>query len=323
MKEIMQKMRAEAARVLSSGEVDLVLGWEKGDLWWQSYPVFIENEKKAELLTWDLFCVPNLAKYLLEEIWHKKRVALFFKGCDALGFNQLMQDKRVDREKAFIFAVPCSGLVDPQKVERAGLHQGLLRVERLGDELTFVYKDREKKTAAPWFYYDKCLTCRYPNPVVFDFMLGEPVPVNPRERFTAVKELEGQNVDARFQYWQRQFSRCIRCFACRNVCPACSCRECIFDLTSPRWLGKATELSENQFYHITRAFHMAGRCVDCGECARVCPVQIPLTSLNRKLIKDIDELYGPYDAGVDPQKVPPLVTFNPGDPAAFLESKGV
>ena len=320
MKAMLQKIRKEAASVLASGEADLVLGWGKGPLWWQSYPAFIEEEKETGSLTWDPFCVPNLSKYLLEELWVKQKVALFLKGCDALGFNQLLQDKRVDREKVLIFGIPCSGLIDPQKVERAGLHQGLHSVEHQGGELVFSYKDDQKKEDPSSFYYDKCLTCRHPNPVVFDMMLGDAVAVNPQERFTAVGELEQQDVSERARYWERQFSRCIRCFACRNVCPACSCRECIFDLTDPRWLGKANVLSENQFYHITRAFHMAGRCVDCGECARVCPVDIPLTSLNRKLIKDLNELYGEYDAGVEPEKEPPLITFNPGDPAAFLES---
>ena len=58
----------------------------------------------------------------------------------------------------------------------------------------------------------------------------------------------------------------------------------------------ADDFEENMF-HIIRAFHVAGRCTDCGECSRVCPQGIPLHLLNRKFIKDIDELYGDYQAG--------------------------
>ena len=50
-------------------------------------------------------------------------------------------------------------------------------------------------------------------------------------------------------------------------------------------------------FHIIRAFHVAGRCTDCGECSRVCPQNIPLHLLNRKFIKDIDTFYGEFQAG--------------------------
>ena len=87
----------------------------------------------------------------------------------------------------------------------------------------------------------------------------------------------------------------------------------------PSWLGKAFNESENFLFHIIRAYHGAGRCIDCGECARACPVGIPLQELNRKLIKDINELYGQYEAGLDSEQAPPLLTYLPDDPAAFSE----
>ena len=66
-------------------------------------------------------------------------------------------------------------------------------------------------------------------------------------------------------------------------------------------------------FHIIRAFHVAGRCTDCGECSRVCPQNIPLHLLNRKFIKDMNEFYGDYQAGEDPEKKPPLGTYTLGD----------
>ena len=61
----------------------------------------------------------------------------------------------------------------------------------------------------------------------------------------------------------------------------------------------AADTFEDQMFHIIRAFHVAGRCTDCGECSRVCPQNIPLHLLNRKFIKDIDEFYGEYQAGAE------------------------
>ncbi len=323
MKNLQDTIREIAAQSLARGEVELVIGWEKGDLWWQSYPAFIEEEKEADRLIWDPLCVPNLSRYLLQELseMDEKKIALFVKGCDALAFNQLLQDNRTVRERVVLYGIPCDGLVDPSKLEREGLDRDLQEVERDGEELVLkAAAGEEKRVPAKDYLYDKCLTCRYPNPVAYDQMLGETVPVEPEERFTGVRKLEELDYEDRFSYWAEQFSRCIRCFACRNVCPACSCIKCVFDLQEPRWLGKATEPSENAFYHIIRAYHVAGRCVDCGECSRVCPVDIPLQELNRKIILDINELYGEYDAGVDPEQEAPLITYKTDDPAAFTES---
>jgi formate dehydrogenase (coenzyme F420) beta subunit len=134
-----------------------------------------------------------------------------------------------------------------------------------------------------------------------------------------VREVDKKSVDEKYAYWQKKLSRCIRCYACRNVCPACNCRECIFDKNAPRWIGKANELSEKQNYNIVRSFHIAGRCIDCGECQRACPMDIPLMEINRKIMQDLEELYGEYEAGLDPTGVPPLGTYRAEDPAGFSE----
>ena len=77
-------------------------------------------------------------------------------------------------------------------------------------------------------------------------------------------------------------------------------------------------------FHIIRAFHVAGRCTDCGECSRVCPQHIPLHLLNRKFIKDIDEFYGEYQAGADTDSRAPLTRLHTGRcRAKYLLRKGV
>jgi heterodisulfide reductase subunit C len=98
------------------------------------------------------------------------------------------------------------------------------------------------------------------------------------------------------------------------VCPACSCENCVFDNPKSGIANKVavTSFEENMF-HIIRAFHVAGRCTDCGECSRVCPQNIPLHLLNRKFIKDINELYGDYQAGVEDEGRTPLTTFTKDD----------
>ena len=84
-----------------------------------------------------------------------------------------------------------------------------------------------------------------------------------------------------------------------------------------------SDFEENNF-HIIRAFHVAARCTDCGECSRVCPQNIPLHLLNRKFIRDINELYGEYQAGSDMDTRPPLMNFTKEDcePSIVYERGG-
>ncbi len=67
-----------------------------------------------------------------------------------------------------------------------------------------------------------------------------------------------------------------------------------------------------------RAFHVAGRCTDCGSCERACPVGVKIRQFNKKLEKEVLELYG-YEAGLSLDERPPLDTYKPGDPEPFIK----
>jgi ferredoxin len=131
--------------------------------------------------------------------------------------------------------------------------------------------------------------------------------------------------DERFAFWQSELSKCIRCNACRDVCPACTCEKCVFDNPKSGVENKAPANEfEEKMFHIIRAFHVAGRCTDCGECSRVCPQHIPLHLLNRKFIKDINEFYGDYQAGAEVGSRAPLANYTTGDiePSEVFDGRG-
>lgn len=132
-----------------------------------------------------------------------------------------------------------------------------------------------------------------------------------------IERLEQESFDQRWQYWQNYFSRCIKCYACRQICPMCYCPTCVAEQTMPQWFSKATSLEGNFAWNITRAFHLAGRCIDCGECERACPVGIPLREINNKIIKDVKELFR-YEAGMDTKAKPLLANFDKDDPEEFI-----
>ena len=158
------------------------------------------------------------------------------------------------------------------------------------------------------------LNCKSKKCVAYDELIGENGEVLENTRFDEVEKLEKMTPDERFAFWQNELSRCIRCNACRDVCPACTCEKCVFDNPNSGVENKAASNEfEEKMFHIIRAFHVAGRCTDCGECSRVCPQHIPLHLLNRKFIKDINAFYGDYQAGEEVGSRAPVVNYTTED----------
>ena len=111
--EIMtEKIRKIAKEALLNNKVQMVIGWEKGDFSFESTPVFITEVEKVDSLIFDNYCVNNLSKYLIEQTKKYEKIGVFLKGCDSLGFNQLLRDNRIERDKVYVWGIPCSGMLD-------------------------------------------------------------------------------------------------------------------------------------------------------------------------------------------------------------------
>ena len=123
--------------------------------------------------------------------------------------------------------------------------------------------------------------------------------------------------DARWAWWSAEFARCVRCHACREVCPLCFCERCLADKTTPQWIESSPHARGNVAWNISRALHLAGRCVGCGECERACPADIPLGLLNAKLAAVVADRFD-YRAGDDPSVPSPIGTFRADDEQEFI-----
>lgn len=316
MQEITRDALLERAKkLLADGTVTRVLGWKKGEFDYDITPgLFRGAEELDSDFVWNGLCGANLSKYLVKETGKEDgKVLAFLKPCDTYSFNQLLTEHRFDREKVYVIGVPCDGMIDVNTLKAHA--ENIVRVTVDGEkaDIETLYdgvKTFERMELLP----DRCVRCKSKKHVAYDELLGEDGEVADSSRFDEVAEIEKMTPDERFAFWQNELSRCIRCNACRNVCPACTCEKCVFDNPASGVENKAASNSfEDSMFHIIRAFHVAGRCTDCGECSRVCPEHIPLHLLNRKFIKDIDSFYGDYQAGAEVGSRAPVVNYTTDD----------
>lgn len=315
MTDIEKTLAEKAAQLLADGVVNRVAGWKKGEFVYDPSPAVFENPSQLKDFVYDEFCGANLSKYLIELSKKEGKTAVFLKPCDSYSLNQLIKEHRIKRESVYAVGVECHGKLDNFKIENKGIN-AVKSVVFSGDTVVFETAYGDQKANKGEVLLEKCLTCKGKNFAVSDetVVIGK-MDENTLDRFSEVRKLEAMTAEERYAFWKNQLSKCIRCNACRNVCPACSCVKCVFDNPKSGIAAKANDVSfEEQMFHIIRAFHVAGRCTDCGECSRVCPQHIPLHLLNRKFIKDIDSFYGDYQAGAETEGKTPVTEYTVSDP---------
>jgi formate dehydrogenase subunit beta len=321
MKATSEEVQTRVKKLFEDGSIAHFIGYETGSDSLRVTPCFLESGEEASRLVWNPLCANNLSKYLLDFKNVEGKVGIIVKGCDSRSVVELLKENQIDRDKVFIVGVPCSGIVDREKLlEVLSVSPGeVVAVEDDGDAFLVTLKEGKRRVEKEKVLRGECLVCKYPTPVLYDVLLGEAVSSLPwvGDDYSLIKEQEALSSEEKALYWNKELSQCIRCYACRNICPVCTCSECIFDKKAPRWLTKTNDISENLVYHLVRAFHVAGKCIDCGECERACPMNIPLRSLNKKVEKDLLELFD-YTAGIDVEQQPPLTTYKVGDLDEFL-----
>lgn len=312
MQEMMEK---RAIELLNDGTVDRVIGWKAGEFPYDMTPAVFRSVKEVEDgFVYNDFCGANLSKYLVKECKAGGKILVFLKPCDTYSFNQLMAEHRIKREMIYVIGIECWGKADVNKLKALGI-DGITGIISKDGTYTVetVYGNKTVKAADATS--DRCLCCKSKKHTVYDELIGSDGDViEDCGRFDLVEKLEAMTAEERYEFWRGELSRCIRCNACRDVCPACTCEHCVFDNPNSGISQKAAVNSfEENMYHIIRAYHVAGRCTDCGECSRVCPQHIPLHLLNRKFILDINRFYGTYQAGENPDAKPPLGTYDKND----------
>lgn len=287
-----------------------VIGWKQGYDDAHTTPLFAKKPEDVDELVWGPLNAANLAVYL--PLFKGKKVGIVVKGCDSRSVVELLQENLVAREDVTIFALPCEGTLDMGRVnEKLGRYNVVGGIAHGATNITITTDGQEHDFSMAEYAQNKCRGCTEPEAVLSDVRMGDSPLVQgeapvPQE----LALLDAMNLDERRSFWRTQMERCLRCYACRNACPMCVCRDyCISDSRDPHWMTQEAGVTQKLFFQTIHALHLAGRCTGCGECQRACPVGIPILGLRQHIARTVGELFDNYRAGIDPAAVPPLLGY--------------
>ncbi|MEW6243424.1 MAG: Coenzyme F420 hydrogenase/dehydrogenase, beta subunit C-terminal domain [Bacillota bacterium] len=312
----MEELRRVIREMLAGGKVDLVIAYAKGSLPLRSTPVFIRNAEDAECAVFDATCENNLSTYLPR--YAGKRLAVVAKGCDARSVQEYLRERQLDPGNVVVIGVPCQGVIGRDRLSRRLSGKEITGAEMDGDTVRVRGDGWEETLQLFEVLHPSCETCEVKEAPGAAIKLGEAAAAQVAEPFALVDDMERLTPDERWAYFTAQFEKCIRCYACRQACPGCYCKECFVDRSAPRWVGGTDDPSDTAIFHIIRALHLAGRCVDCGACVKACPMGVDLRALNKKLERDVRELFG-FTAGLEHEGKQVLSTFRADDPNDFIK----
>ena len=287
---MLDELRQTGRRLLTEGTVQVVIGYGDAGPDRPACPAFITRPEDVEQLVWNERCLANLTAYLSrKEIRALGKPAIVVKGCDARALVVLEKESQIERDKIVVIGMACQGV--------RAFQSGQLQA--------------------------KCQCCDVHTPRSADIVIGavdekvatETPPA--QRRYADVEAFLKKPAAERMAFWSEELSRCVKCYACRQVCPMCYCQRCIVDKNRPTCIATSATLKGNFAWHIARAFHLAGRCVGCDECTRVCPAGIDLRLLNLSLAKAAEEQFA-FRAGMDPAAEPIVGAYSQQDKETFI-----
>lgn len=122
------------------------------------------------------------------------------------------------------------------------------------------------------------------------------------------------------------FDKCVNCHNCRQACPICYCKEClfdsaVFDAEAYKFVRRAENKglfklpSDALLFQLGRMNHMILSCVECGLCEQACPNGIPLMDVFIPVAENTQKEFE-YSPGKDVKEKIPMIVYRENE---FLE----
>lgn len=279
----------------------------------------------------------------------QKKVAVVARSCELRALIELLKLKQASLDNIMLIGVDCFGTFSVPDYKQFGQEN-----QAPGD----VFVKAVKAGKADARLREACQICEYPYPLVSDITvaligsdldkqllllantpagelvvdgLGLPAAAGDG-RQAAVDKLVAERVKRRDEVFGQTlaetrglekltsvFAPCIGCHNCRDMCPICYCRECVFDSQTFAfeadkyldWASKKGALrvpTDTLLFHVTRLNHMATSCVGCGLCQQACPADVPVFRIFRLVGSKVQPLFD-YVPGRSVDEPLPLTTF--------------
>ena len=218
-----EAMINRAKQLLADGTVNRVIGWKRGEFVYDITPAVFETAEEIDAeFIFDDFTQANVSKYLVKESKKDGKILAFLKPCDTYSFNQLVKEHRINRDNVYVIGIPGGPKLDIEKIKAKGI-TGILNVKNENYTLKIETLYGEETMPFSEAISGKCADCKSKKHVAYDELIGDDGDVLESNRFDMVEKLENMTAQERYDFWRGELSKCIRCNACRNVCPACTC----------------------------------------------------------------------------------------------------
>ena len=271
-----EEIREICGRLFSEGKADAIFAHTSGGLDGTLIPFIAKGEGDIGKIVWGDRIRQNLAPYL-----HGRtdRVGIVAMPCDARAIVQYINESQLARENVYIIGVDCPGMVDEDGYDRPGCAECTVRVAPVCDERVEGDPAGQEGASA-----------------------GATPPRNG----------EGAPPAEKFARFRAEIDKCILCYSCRQACYGCYCKTCFIERDMPDWQPVELDAGTKMTFHLGRAMHLAGRCVECGACEAACASGVNVRYLIQEVTDFVDEMYG-FRTGMDIGTAQAMVAYGPDD----------